>query len=847
VAALLHAPFPSATTTFPASSASPTMAEITDSIKAFRAEFELGSEDENNWKRRNDLCRRLGSACDKRADAPKDLVDNIKPVFQPLLTTCATERTTLGISALSCLSSIFKLLGPQMAFQVDHMVPTLISLCGVTKKLTSKSAGSAMDTVVVSISYNSRLISHVCDAFREKAASTRLFATGWLTTVLQLYGKQLDPVRDFPKIARALLDGLQDSQNTVREAIRPTYWQYARLPGNDASSIMDKLAKDKATALRNHRDNPDKPADAGKPARPASALAQIRAKSKANLKSSTTAKPVSDKPATSAELTKSTDLSSSISSAAARKPLNITSMTSAAARMPPMGRAATAPHGVSKREVSHTTQSTEYASGPIEGATAPDGVFVPLPPSPKEYNNLMAAPVRRPRIVATPINQAPPAVRHQKKPSTSRSKTTTATPQTNIKSDRAAETEQISSDPTFTDLDQKSEATADNEQVSKKSASRGHVTRTVEVADIEQTEIQPTMADPMQTSSEAIDVEQSEIQTPNTDPAIDFEQVTEGQQAEAQPSDTDPAALPSPATEVEQVEQHRIPTGPSSTHIIDGKENTFTFSDGCTHKKAYEACKSRVTDARHELQRLKIALKTGKIDALGYKKLSGLLKDKPGQLLTTQKEYNDLYTTLVDALAVNASINPPAGNAARNRGHPFYNRHALIDSITRLLQQFPDAGEPKPGMALTAVIMCATTHPAGERFRIASTIDDAALQLVQLTNDDSVLATINNVADSLILAQTQSKMQAHSFALGLRSLSALFARAAASAKHLLGDQERLVVDVATTAVADYRSDLGREILGYVAALKGLIAPEERLVALFEREDDRNLIMYYLGR
>lgn len=858
--------------------------EFHDTIKVVRAEFEAGAEDENNWQRRNTLCRRLGDLCEKhKHDAPRDIYDQLKPLLQIILTTCTTERTTLGISAMACLSAIFNLLGSQISPQIDHMAPTLISLSGVTKKLTSKCAGSAMDTLVVTAGYSSRLTSHVCDAFKEKATSTRLFAVGWLTQIILLYGRHLDSVRDFPKIARALTDGLSDSQNTVREAIRPTYWKYAQLPGTDALAIMDRLAKDKAAALKNHPDNPDRPAGAGKPARPASALAQMKARSKATLKQSTTAKPAVDTPDARSEPSKSNDMNTSTSSATARKPAPIGTMAAAPARMPaPMGRSTTAPHGVAKRDMTQSSHSTDHNTGHID----PDAVMVPLPSSPRDatfadsesrsaaakkkvrhgpehghrhelstseknlsedallkhhasknpervaavdrntrdesgkakhvdnasLRSLMSAPVRRPRIVATPMNQSQPPVRPSSRDEPKKVMHTGRQTPTEEPIARGHKKQASSRSGRHTPTIREDTGHQKKPSVSRAKTAPAPV---------------PTSRPTSSSSSSKLRLEASSDPITHTPPT-------------APKSDTPPEDIES----VQDLEPVKTVTTP---RVIDGKENTFTHTDGCSHKKAYEACTTRVKDARSDVQRLKDALKAGKLDALGHKKLSGMLKDKPGQLVTSQADFDELYIVLVNALTANANIIAPPGNSAKNPGHPFYNRHALIDCITRLLQQFPDAGEPSPGMALMAVIKCNATHPGGERFRVASTIEDAAFTLVRLTSDANLLAAIDNVADSLIETQLRGQADASTFSLGLRSLSALLTKAATSGKQLFDVQERLVAEVATAAIASFRGECGREILGFVAALKGLISPEERVVALFEREDDRNLVMYYLGK
>ncbi|ETN43638.1 uncharacterized protein HMPREF1541_02797 [Cyphellophora europaea CBS 101466] len=870
--------------------------EFYDVIKGVRAEFENASENENNWKRRNDICRRLAELCEKRKhDPPRDLYDQLKPLFQPILTTCTTERTTLGISALVCLSSWFTVLGSQMNPQIDHMLPTLISLCGVTKKLTSKSAGNAMDVVVATVGYSPRLVSHVCDAFKEKAASTRLFAAAWLAQIFLLYSKQLDPTRDYPKIARALLDGLQDSQNTVREAMRATFWKYARIPGNDAAAIMDKLPKDKATALEKHPDNPDRTAQAKQPPRPVSALSQIKAKNKA-MKQSTTAKPT-DSSASSA-LNKSTHLNTSTSSITSQKPAPIATMAGAPTRMPASGRANTAPHGLPRRDFIHSSHS--------EGVHASDGVQIPLPCSPKEnafadleshddterpvvskkksrygheysersehlttdrpgsedappkhhtskslekvaaventlkddsikakqvdnasLRNLMAAPVRRPRIVATPINQAHPAVRPSSRDEPKNIQTGRQTPteeiitrghkkQASSRSGRQTPTEELIARGHKKQASSRSGRQTptireDSSHKKKPSVSRAK-TAPAPV---------PTSRPTSSSSSSKIRIDASSDPIHNTPPT--------GQEFSSPPHEPEPAK-------------------PVATpRIIDGKENTFVHGDGCSHKKAYEACTAKTKDARSEVQRLKEALKAGKLDALGHKKLSGMLKDKPSQLITTQKDFDELYTILANALAADANIAAPPGNAAKNPGHPFYNRHALIDSIIRLLEQYPDAGEPRPGMALIAVAQCNATHPSGERFRAASTIEAAAQNIVRLTSEANLLPAIDNVAESLTEAHMLGKADVPTFSLGLRSLSELLRKAAGLGMNLFEVQERLVAEVASVAISSFRNDLGREVYAFVVALKGLISPEERLVALFEQEDDRNLVMYYLGK
>ena len=81
----------------------------------------------------------------------------------------------------------------------------------------------------------------------EKRMEARMFATTWLTRLLQIYGSNLDPVKDFPTIDRSITAALTDGQNKVREAARVTYWQYAKLSHNTANNIMEDLESNQST------------------------------------------------------------------------------------------------------------------------------------------------------------------------------------------------------------------------------------------------------------------------------------------------------------------------------------------------------------------------------------------------------------------------------------------------------------------------------------------------------------------------------------------------------------------------------------------------------------------------
>lgn len=81
-----------------------------------------------------------------------------------------------------------------------------------------------------SVTFNGRISQHLLDATLDKNVQPRLYATKWIMIVLTRYGRQRSALdHNSDNIAAAITNGLNDRDKDVREAMRPTFWAFARL------------------------------------------------------------------------------------------------------------------------------------------------------------------------------------------------------------------------------------------------------------------------------------------------------------------------------------------------------------------------------------------------------------------------------------------------------------------------------------------------------------------------------------------------------------------------------------------------------------------------------------------
>ena len=201
--------------------------------------------------------------------------------------TAGSERTTLSGQACRALLNVAKNLDTHLQPHLDHLLPSLIAVCGSTKAVNQKNANDVILNICKHAGYNPRLFYHVCAAFKDSRVPPRTHAPEWLNILLQTYRTQMDRDKDGGLAGKAILQGLTDGQVKVRENSRAVFWTYHKYDPAGARMIMDTLNAHAQKALKADPHNPDRnaatSAQLAAPPRPKSALASIKAQNKERL------------------------------------------------------------------------------------------------------------------------------------------------------------------------------------------------------------------------------------------------------------------------------------------------------------------------------------------------------------------------------------------------------------------------------------------------------------------------------------------------------------------------------------------------------------------------------------
>ncbi len=825
-------------------------------------------ETEHNWSKRRVLCDRLSAQLEKtKCNVPKDFFERIKPLLTSFLGAATSERTSLSNSACLLFGNICKAVGSSIHSQLDFVLPKFIALCGNTKKITQNHGNNVVLTICQTAGYNPRLLHHVCSAFHEKSKNIRQFAPNWLTILLQTYQYSLDPDKDYPLIEKAINAGLNDSEKATREAARITYWVYAKLEKNTAYKIMEGLNSHAAAALKADPNNPNKSDEPAKPARPESALSQIRA---AKIKQTQPQKI----PNAKRNIT----------------PMSIASITSDDFHFGPLDRIdgpnpALVPMSASPTLHEGAVEATEYTHTQryIRQGKIKPPAQEPVQPEATSIKSLMAAPVRRPRVVATPMSAQSHAVTRPASKDEASKKSIEPIQRSVVEKRGGRQTPTILED---------SDVRAQSSTSKKSSLHSAHKSESFKTSS----------ARPSSSASEPAGLKSPKRPT-------------------AQPKSLD--ALPlrhQKSSSASEPRAHNVIPAPaiktmSPPHTIDGKENA----------DAQRSLKQVTTQAGDTLEKavrsitaIAEALRQHKLDALGYRKLRKLVETYPGKLFVNEEQFNDFYTVLISSMASIDEYAEPREERRKNLDHPFYNRMTIVHIAILLLAQYSRWGEPQPGMTLVALLKARGHHVkvdewghAVDAIEIAAwklldlpaismvphpvidSIIDALIEIEQIILESDPVSTPSTYSRSPLaaidkkeyppsqasvkaalgitegaplrsLAEGDCSLQVGPFsytsefgtsvpklpdrlprvmAFGLQILTRLIEHSASFGRRLYNVQEQRLVDLAKNLLKSYRLLLKRDIMAFSSALHTIIQPEERFFAFFENESDRNLLFY----
>jgi hypothetical protein len=673
-------------------------------------------ESEHNWSKRATLCARLSAQLEKtKPSVPKDFFDRIRILLDPFIEAALSERTNLSKNAVILLGNIAKAVGSLITPQLDYILPKLITICGSTKKISQTTANETITIICRTAGFSQRLLHHICSAFSDKSKFTRKFAPNWLLIIIQTYQYVLDPDNHYHLIDKAITSGLKDGEKDTRDATRPTYWAYAKLEKTTAVSIMKSLNPQAAIALRTDPSNPDKSSHLVRPTRPQSSLSDYKAKRKQEQK---------DRASESMSFKSETDI-----------------------HIPPKLAKRLGGGG---RSITSSEFDNEFESifGQMDSVNeAPQSVS----------SKLISKAARRPRVVATPIGtQNPSTARPTSKGETSKKpfeharrptvdkKTGRATP--NIHEDHEARL---------------ASSLSSNQSSLQWSHAPDDSWKTV-----------PFTQRPTSSSSDPAGKQspQRHAAQPKLTESLPIRHQKSSSASEPQQV---PQASAPPRLELMSPVEDSIPVPTTQAmpplHIIDGKEN---LDVGGNTKSSNQQDADPIAKARRTLAAITEAMRRGRLDALGYRKLKKLVRTNPGRLFTSADQFDEFYTMLIAQIAsldecrelgkTQWQIRVPKKRLSEQKVADFqssaaYNRVSIIDTAIAMLEQYEQFEEPQPGMTFVALLQAYGNHPheqapgTDQTRRPNETIEHAVRTLLQnylvLRNAN---AAMDRVLDGLI-------------------------------------------------------------------------------------------------
>ncbi|KAJ9633476.1 suppressor of tub2 mutation [Knufia peltigerae] len=868
-----------------------------DVLNLLQYEFTL-PETEETWKRRQDLLSQLCDIFENRREnvpLPKDFVERVKAILPSIVEAVSSERTTLSSQACRTVSQIARNLDHQLQPQLDILLPALIAHCGSTKSVNQKNANDAISTLCKHAGYSSRLFYHITAAFRDKRIPPRTFAPEWLRILLSNYRTQMDAERDGHAAQKAIFQGLTDGQVKVRENSRAVYWEFAKYDAQGARMIMGGLNSHAQAALRDDAHNPDKPAKPVRVPRPDSALAQIKAQSKQRMQ---------HRGYTPASV-KQDDLAFGSMEGINPTPDEKQSALKAAHE-----------HTKDKhtQEIAHhpeTVANSRHGSRPNSQKSSKDSKFETAKDtksaSPQTAHGdarpLLSAPVRRGRIVATPIAPVSHTSHTSQRPGSrgEPGKKTTDKTSTEKSSGRQTPISHTNKDSVSSTASHHRKTVSRHDTIraeAKELTTSTHGTngkrngRQTPVIAEDKESSTPANLESAKRDERSVPhvVEEKYMSAPAAYKDILKENVPTEQGPFASTLPLRPVQIFAPEMQMPPPEHPSDRTNPIE-YIPDGKENTNIISKQghksptrSSHQSPSRSPKrspvrrNSIASAKKSLATAMEFLRHGTLDALGYRRLRKLIESHPSVLITRQSQFNELFELLISNLTSIDEIAEPREKRIGNLNHPAYNRHTMVIILVDLFNQYPQYPEPHPGMTLCALIVARSNHGSGWASALAA-IDMTALNLCNSTPHplpaiDAVLDTLQsveaiinasdpiNTPDSNVTQLLNSLRSVASdfgpdkpqfssrlplvLAFGLNVLVFLLDRVTALGQTLYTIQEDRLASYAERLLSTYASLMRRNIIDFCSALHHIIKPERRFYNYFSKESDKNLIHYYVA-
>ncbi|EPY53385.1 CLASP family microtubule-associated protein [Schizosaccharomyces cryophilus OY26] len=219
--------------------------QLEQDVAAMLSSFE-GRETEQNWSLRQSNILQIRRYI--RGNAPDqylpELLSVLKSLLRGILVSLLSLRTTLSFSTVQLLKEMAFILKNHMDGFLDALLPNLLKMCSVTKRIVSQAANVAFASILSCCGPLSRTLQFVSLAANDTNAQLRVFASGWISLLLALYpvAKSHIKISANQKLFEKLICiGIADSNSQVRESYRKSFWKYVEYFPNSRDELLKSL------------------------------------------------------------------------------------------------------------------------------------------------------------------------------------------------------------------------------------------------------------------------------------------------------------------------------------------------------------------------------------------------------------------------------------------------------------------------------------------------------------------------------------------------------------------------------------------------------------------------------
>lgn len=205
--------------------------ELSSAFTRSRSYFE-GKESETNWSQREKFLNHARSIIQKIPENQNTRLDcGIEGLQDAILKGVNSLRTTLSSTGCLLMQDMASRCGENLhhSFNIEILLQHFIKLCFNTKVITRDMGSDTVIAIITNAVYHVRYMQHIHNTLQDKNPAPRRLACQWLRKLIKHHSSAtVERAGGLDLIETCLSMGLNDRDQLTREAMRPTFWAFAR-------------------------------------------------------------------------------------------------------------------------------------------------------------------------------------------------------------------------------------------------------------------------------------------------------------------------------------------------------------------------------------------------------------------------------------------------------------------------------------------------------------------------------------------------------------------------------------------------------------------------------------------